>query len=269
MTEYVATRWYRAPEILLGSQSYTKGVDMWSIGCILGELLGGKPMFPGTSTMNQLTRIVEITGRPSKEDMASIKSDFAATMMESLPQPKKRCLAELFPHASKDALDLLSKLLQFNPTKRLSAEEAVNHPYVVQFLDEDEPVCAGPISIPIDDNTKYSIQDYRNKLYSDIKAKKREQKKKLVEMKQQKKKKRKAVRSGSRENLRASRDAPKTSHKTQETAPKTKEPAKEGKASVKTSKESKPDDKGLRASRSKKEKSTKKGEKKKKGSKKK
>eukprot|EP01017_Pseudomicrothorax_dubius_P021359 TRINITY_DN2303_c0_g2_i5.p1 TRINITY_DN2303_c0_g2~~TRINITY_DN2303_c0_g2_i5.p1 ORF type:complete len:251 (-),score=57.90 TRINITY_DN2303_c0_g2_i5:29-781(-) len=59
MTEYVATRWYRAPEILLGSQKYTKGVDMWSLGCILGELLLGKPMFPGTSTLNQLDRIMD------------------------------------------------------------------------------------------------------------------------------------------------------------------------------------------------------------------
>lgn len=56
LTDYVATRWYRAPEILLGSTKYTKGVDLWSVGCILGELLGGKPMFPGTSTMNQLQR---------------------------------------------------------------------------------------------------------------------------------------------------------------------------------------------------------------------
>ena len=54
LTDYIATRWYRAPEILLGSTKYTKGVDMWSVGCILGELLGGKPMFPGTSTMNQV-----------------------------------------------------------------------------------------------------------------------------------------------------------------------------------------------------------------------
>eukprot|EP01026_Neomeris_dumetosa_P049744 TRINITY_DN4354_c0_g1_i1.p2 TRINITY_DN4354_c0_g1~~TRINITY_DN4354_c0_g1_i1.p2 ORF type:complete len:244 (+),score=27.02 TRINITY_DN4354_c0_g1_i1:277-1008(+) len=59
MTDYVATRWYRAPEILLGSQNYTFGVDMWSCGCILGELLMGKPIFPGNSTMNQLDRIIE------------------------------------------------------------------------------------------------------------------------------------------------------------------------------------------------------------------
>ena len=112
LTDYVATRWYRAPEILLGSQRYarqppprraysydggdgdeyryTKGVDMWSIGCILGELLGGKPMFPGTSTMNQLDRIIEVTGRPTSEDIEAIKSPFAANMLESLPPSQPR-----------------------------------------------------------------------------------------------------------------------------------------------------------------------------------
>ena len=65
LTDYVATRWYWAPEILLGSTKYTKGVDMWSLGCILAELLLGKPFFPGTSTLNQLDRIMEVTGRPS------------------------------------------------------------------------------------------------------------------------------------------------------------------------------------------------------------
>merc|ERR1719263_2522511 len=79
LTDYVATRWYRAPEILLGSTKYTKGVDMWSVGCILGEMLGGKPTFPGTSTMNQLDRIIEVTGRPSAEDIESIKSPLPPT----------------------------------------------------------------------------------------------------------------------------------------------------------------------------------------------
>ncbi|KAK9837179.1 hypothetical protein WJX84_009788 [Apatococcus fuscideae] len=64
LTDYVATRWYRAPEILLGSSKYTYGVDMWSSGCILGELLSGKPIFPGNSTINQLDRIVTVTGKP-------------------------------------------------------------------------------------------------------------------------------------------------------------------------------------------------------------
>eukprot|EP00002_Diphylleia_rotans_P025365 TRINITY_DN5009_c0_g1_i1.p1 TRINITY_DN5009_c0_g1~~TRINITY_DN5009_c0_g1_i1.p1 ORF type:complete len:261 (-),score=55.44 TRINITY_DN5009_c0_g1_i1:1214-1996(-) len=66
MTDYVATRWYRAPEIILGSTKYTRGVDMWSIGCILGEMLGGKPIFPGTSSTDQIAKIIEVTGQPSQ-----------------------------------------------------------------------------------------------------------------------------------------------------------------------------------------------------------
>ena len=77
LTDYVATRWYRAPEILLGSNKYTKAVDMWSMGCILAELILGKPVFPGTSTLNQLDRVMEVTGRPSQEDVNSINSPLA------------------------------------------------------------------------------------------------------------------------------------------------------------------------------------------------
>jgi mitogen-activated protein kinase 15 len=126
----VATRWYRAPEILLGSNKYTKGVDMWSMGCILAELLLGKPVFPGTSTLNQLDRVMEITGRPSPEDIEAINSPLAQTMLESLPPSKSRRLRDVFPTASDDALDLLKSLLQFNPNKRLTAEQALRHPYV-------------------------------------------------------------------------------------------------------------------------------------------
>jgi len=175
LTDYVATRWYRAPEILLGSTKYTKGVDMWSIGCILGELLGGKPMFPGTSTMNQLDRIIEVTGRPNAEDIEAIRSPFAATMLESLPPSNPRSLSDMYPNASAEALDLLRKLLQFNPNKRITAEEALAHPFVAQFHNpSDEPVCDRIIRIPIDDNHKYSISEYRNKLYNDIIKKKKE-----------------------------------------------------------------------------------------------
>ena len=69
MTEYVATRWYRAPEILLGSSKYTKAVDMWSIGCILAEMFLGKAIFPGNSTLNQISRVLEVIGKPTKEDI--------------------------------------------------------------------------------------------------------------------------------------------------------------------------------------------------------
>jgi len=95
----------------LGSNKYTKGVDMWSMGCILAELLLGKPVFPGTSTLNQLDRVMEVTGRPSQEDVESINSPLAQTMLESLPPTKPKKLRDMFPTASEDALDLLKNLL--------------------------------------------------------------------------------------------------------------------------------------------------------------
>merc|ERR1712100_653820 len=158
----------RAPEILLGSTRYTKGVDMWSVGCILGELLGGKPMFPGTSTMNQLDRIIEVTDSP-----------FAATMLESLPRTQPTRLQEMFPHASEDALDLLRQLLQFNPHKRIDTRGALNHPYVAAFHNEEEEIaCEKVIKISIDDDHKYSISEYRNVLYQEIVAKRKEARRK-------------------------------------------------------------------------------------------
>lgn len=178
MTDYVATRWYRAPEILLGSPNYTKGVDMWSIGCIIGELLDGQPLFPGSSTMNQIEKIMEITGFPTKHEIESIRSPFADTMLKNLQPPPRRNLTDLYPRASPDALDLMGKLLRFSPQDRPSVEEALSHPYVSQFHNvNNEPCCSKSIRICINDNHKLTISEYRDKLYKDILQKKREQRK--------------------------------------------------------------------------------------------
>jgi len=181
LTDYVATRWYRAPEILLGSTKYSKAADVWSVGCILGELLIGKALFPGTSTLNQLNKVLEITGKPSKDDIIALKSDLANTMLETIPSIKTKSLKTLFKNASSNALDLLAKMLQFNPSKRITIDEALEHPFVEAFHQKDkETVCEKIIKIPMDDNTKYSVKEYRQRLYDDILKRKKEIRKKIV-----------------------------------------------------------------------------------------
>jgi len=150
-----------------------KNPQIVSVSCLsltnIREILRRKPIFPGTSTMNQLDRIMEVTGGPSAQDIDAVQSPFAATMLESLPPTKPKRAQELFPNASEQAADLLHKLLEFNPDKRITAEEALRHPYLAQFHNPaDEPSCNHIISIPIDDNTKYTIQEYREKLYAEI-----------------------------------------------------------------------------------------------------
>jgi len=170
LTDYVATRWYRAPEILLGSNNYTKAVDMWSIGCILGELLGAKPMFPGTSTMNQIDKILSILGRPNKDDLDAIQSDYAAQMLENIPAHNAVTgLDDLYPSADDEAMDLLKKLLTFNPDKRITVEQALEHPYIAQFHNPaEEIVCEKVIVMPMNDNKKFSVATYRDELYTSI-----------------------------------------------------------------------------------------------------
>lgn len=96
-----------------------------------------------------------IAGRPTFEDVEAIQSPFAADMLESLPCGDPISLADMFPHASPDAIDLMSRLLHFNPEKRITAQEALEHPYVRQFHDpSQEPDAPYIITVPINDNTK-------------------------------------------------------------------------------------------------------------------
>ncbi|KAL8572227.1 Mitogen-activated protein kinase 15 [Nucella lapillus] len=130
LTEYVATRWYRAPEILLASHRYTKGVDMWSLGCILGEMLIGKPLFPGSSTLNQIERIMASIPSPSRGDIDSLRSQYGASVLEKASGKSKKPLEDMLSDAPIEGVDLVRRLLQFNPDKRITADEALRHPFV-------------------------------------------------------------------------------------------------------------------------------------------
>jgi len=142
MTEYVATRWYRAPEIMLSFQSYTKAIDVWSVGCILAELLGSKPFFKGRDYVDQLNQILHYLGTPSESTLARIGSPRAQEYVRNLPYMSKIPFNQLFPRANPDALDLLDRMLAFDPSQRITVEEALEHRYLSIWHDaSDEPQC--------------------------------------------------------------------------------------------------------------------------------
>ncbi|RIA96497.1 CMGC/MAPK/ERK protein kinase [Glomus cerebriforme] len=145
MTEYVATRWYRAPEIMLSFQSYTKAIDLWSVGCILAELLGGRPLFKGRDYVDQLNQILQTLGTPSDATLTRIGSPRAQEYIRNLPYMHKRTFQQLFPNANPLAIDLLERLLTFDPAQRITVDKALEHPYLAVWHDpNDEPVCPEP-----------------------------------------------------------------------------------------------------------------------------
>lgn len=146
MTDYVATRWYRPPELLLLYKKYTKAMDMWSVGCILGELLLRKPIMPGKDPENQLEMIFNLIGTPAEEDIQAIPNSRSRRMVDRLTKKAPRDFNELFRGANPLALDLLTKLLHFNPSKRLTVEEALSHPYLATYHYEPDESSGVPIS---------------------------------------------------------------------------------------------------------------------------
>ncbi|XP_033226406.1 extracellular signal-regulated kinase 2 [Belonocnema kinseyi] len=167
LTDYVATRWYRAPEILIASKRYTKGIDMWSLGCILGEMQLGKPLFPGSSTINQVERIMATLPPPTEEDLVSVCAGYGSNLLDKTPTGPRRSLQDLMPNVSEEALDLINNLIVFNPNYRLTAVEALEHPYVEAFHRRgDEPERGSSVIPLLRDDVQLSIGEYRNKLYA-------------------------------------------------------------------------------------------------------
>lgn len=148
LTKYVVTRWYRAPELLVQNKDYDFKVDMWSTGCILAEVLGARAIFPGKDSLHQLRLVIDLLGLPSEDALEMIHNSQAVTYIRNL-RPKeheavdpadaaKTRFARLFPDASPLLLDLLARLLQFDPRKRPTADEALQHPYLAAYRDAPE-----------------------------------------------------------------------------------------------------------------------------------
>lgn len=132
MTQHVVTRWYRAPELMLRPNGhYDASVDVWSVGCILGEMIGRKPMFPGKDFIHQLRLIFDVIGAPHKDEVAHIENEDALSFLESLKHKTPVRMTNLFPTASAEAVDLVESLLIFQPRKRLTIDGALAHNFLV------------------------------------------------------------------------------------------------------------------------------------------
>ena len=131
MTQYVVTRWYRPPELLLAPNlPYGEPVDLWSIGCILAELLRRKPLFPGKSHLNQAQLIFELKGYTSARELGFPVSAEAASFLDKKCRYRKQSIRKYVPDASEAAISLLEMLLAVNPRERPSAEQALQHPFL-------------------------------------------------------------------------------------------------------------------------------------------
>ncbi|PIO58916.1 kinase domain protein, partial [Teladorsagia circumcincta] len=142
LTQYVATRWYRAPELLFSMIDYDTKVDMWSAGCIFAEMIMRRQIFPGKDGVSQVKMIVYYLGTPEERVMSQITSDIVLGWIESCGKKEPLPWSAILPKASAEALEVIDKLLQISPWNRSNAEEVLSLPYLATYHDPAfEPTC--------------------------------------------------------------------------------------------------------------------------------
>jgi len=170
LTEYVVTRWYRAPEVMCSARQYDDKVDIWSVGCIFGELLLRKPLFPGGNHIDQLKLIFAILGTPASDTLDWIKTPEAKSWVKRMTPTKGRNLKNIFRSATPEAVDLISKMLELDPGKRISVEEALEHPYLKELHDPAKEVTCEHFDISFEYeaaiNSKFGV---RHMMYEELK----------------------------------------------------------------------------------------------------
>uniref|UniRef100_A0A286XH34 Mitogen-activated protein kinase 7 n=1 Tax=Cavia porcellus TaxID=10141 RepID=A0A286XH34_CAVPO len=141
MTEYVATRWYRAPELMLSLHEYTQAIDLWSVGCIFGEMLARRQLFPGKNYVHQLQLFMMVLGTPSPAVIQAVGAERVR------PVPWET----VYPGADRQTLSLQICMQRFEPRARICAAAALRHPFLAKYHDpDDEPDCAPPFDFAFD-----------------------------------------------------------------------------------------------------------------------
>jgi len=168
MTGYVATRWYRAPEIMLNWMQYNEQVDVWSVGCIMAELLSGKALFPGNDHIDQLTKIMQLVGKPSDAFLGKISSENARNYIRSMPAFEGKDFVAYFPQATPEARDVLAKMLSLDPSERLNCAQCLEHPYFTAYHDPDDEPTAAPFEEGVGSDP--DIETLKKLMYEEIKS---------------------------------------------------------------------------------------------------
>jgi len=187
LTEYVVTRWYRAPEVMCSAKQYDEKVDVWSVGCIFAEMILRKPLFPGGNHLEQLRIIFEILGTPTCDNLDWIKTPEAKNWVKGMKQYKGHSLDKVFHQATPDALDLLKRMLLLDPEKRISVDEALAHPYFSEQHNPAKEVTCKKFDISFEYeksiNTKFGV---RHMMCEELKNFKKNYKAKRARKKKQK-----------------------------------------------------------------------------------
>lgn len=141
---YICSRYYRAPELIFGATDYLPAIDVWSTGCVMAELMLGQPLFPGESGVDQLVEIIKVLGTPTKGEIMAMNPNYTEFKF-----PPIKCMSwnRVFrQRTTNDAVDLVSKMLQYSPTTRISPMQGLAHPYFDELrasssrLPNDKPL---------------------------------------------------------------------------------------------------------------------------------
>merc|ERR1719387_1422192 len=142
VTDYVVTRWYRAPEVVLLASEYTKSIDVWSVGCIVCELIGRKPIFTGKDHLDQIKKILRVIGTPSEADLAWLPTRSPArAFIKKVPPTVKQPWSQVYGKASENAIEAIDRMLTFDPTVRLEVNTCLRLTYFESLhMEDDEPI---------------------------------------------------------------------------------------------------------------------------------
>ncbi|CAL8358059.1 unnamed protein product [Lota lota] len=167
MTGYVVTRWYRAPEVILSWMHYTQTVDIWSVGCIMAEMLQGKPLFKGSDHLDQLSEIMKITGTPTQEFISKLESQDAKSYIKGLPKVEKKDLKDVLSTANVLAVSLLERMLLLDPESRATAAEALTLPYFSDLGEAEDEMQAQPYDHSLD-NAELTLDQWKRHTFTEI-----------------------------------------------------------------------------------------------------